>query len=101
MDPVDTSFSALPGLRILDFDSEVVVFNPRSWDAHILNLAADMVLGLLARSPRTQREIEAALFDALSEEERTFASEHAKQVLNDLRSVGLIVEIGEDGLAGY
>jgi len=97
--PVGATFSAIPGVRILDFDSEVVVFNPRSWDAHILNSAAEMVLGLLTHSPRTQHDIEVALFDALAEEERASASAHAERVLNDLRSVGLIVELGQDGLA--
>ena len=92
-------FSVLPDLRIIDFDTEIVVFNPRSWDAHILNPAAEMVLGLLAESPRTRVEIEAALFDALNEEERSSASAHAEQVLNDLRSVGLVVKVDGGTLA--
>jgi len=92
---VEELLSAVPRIRVLSFEDGVVVFSPRSWDAHILNPAAGMVLALVLESPRRPPEIEAFLAEMLNEGEHPHAGEHAERLINDLRTLGLIEEVKE------
>jgi len=83
-------FIVTNGLRILTFDDEAVVFDPLSWDAHLLNSAAIAVLELLQDEPRTEREVTAFLEDALQPKEQPRAAEHARQLLVELATLGLV-----------
>ncbi|MCS7100454.1 MAG: HPr-rel-A system PqqD family peptide chaperone [Burkholderiaceae bacterium] len=82
-----------------DFDDEVVVFEPLSWDAHVLNAAAAAVLEFLQQAPRTELEVAALLSDLLCEEERAAAAEYARQLLSDLSQLSLVRALDGDGLA--
>lgn len=75
----------------LFFDGEWVVFNPASWEVHILNEAASAVYEYLAQAPRSLQEIECLLQDLLVEDERRGAGEHAQRVIRELASLGLVV----------
>lgn len=79
------------GPRFL-FEDEWVVFNPLSWEVHILNAAAAAVYHLLAEAPRSPLEIESLLRELLVETERDRAAEHARRVVADLRSLGLVTD---------
>jgi PqqD family protein of HPr-rel-A system len=89
-------FVASRGLRILDLGDEAVVFDDRSWDAHLLNAAASAVLDLLLQAPHSAREIEDFLREALRPEEQSEASGHARRLLAELASLGLVCRAGED-----
>ena len=79
------------GPRFL-FEDEWVVFNPLSWEVHILNAAASAIYQLLADAPRRLSEIESLLRELLVEAEQEQAAEHAQRVVRDLIALGLVTE---------
>lgn len=91
-------FVATEGIRVLTFDDESVIFNPLSWDAHLLNAAAAVVLEFLDR-PRAVEEIEQLLREALLEEQQADAPAHARQLLQQFEQLGLVQRAREQGLA--
>jgi PqqD family protein of HPr-rel-A system len=94
-------YTAVDGLRIRELDGEAVVFEPVSWDAHLLNPAAVAVLELLIEAPRNEHQVAMFLHEALSPEERSRADEHAHRLLADLQSLGLVTTTeGPEGAAG-
>jgi len=93
-------YAAADGIRVLDFGDESVVFNPLSWDAHLLNAAAAAVLDLLAQGPRSAGELEAFLREALLESERPQAAMHAQRLLQELAQLGLVRQLREEAFAG-
>jgi len=46
---------------VLRFDDETLVFNPATWETHLLNESASLVLGALLEAPRSVDEIVAAV----------------------------------------
>jgi PqqD family protein of HPr-rel-A system len=89
-------YVAIEGIRALDFDDEWVVFNPQSWDAHLLNPAAVVVLELLGSAAQSEQEIEAYLRDVLIEAEKSAAAQHARRLLDELVQLGLAQRIACD-----
>ena len=83
-------YVAVDGIRVLDFGDEWVVFNPLSWDAHLLNPAAASVLELLGSSAQSEQEIEAYLRDVLVDVEQAAAAQHARRLLDELVLLGLV-----------
>jgi PqqD family protein of HPr-rel-A system len=83
-------FAAVEGLQTRHFDDEAVVFDPLSWDAHLLNPAAIAVLELLQLSPRTEADVIAFLAEALQANDQPHAAAHGTRLLHDLQSLGLI-----------
>lgn len=92
-------FAAADGLRVREFDDDAVVFEPVSWEAHLLNPAARAVLEWLLEGARTEDQIIAFLHDALQTEERAQAPAHARRLLGELQSLGLIHPVGDAGEA--
>lgn len=90
-------FAAADGLRVREFDDDAVVFEPVSWEAHLLNPAARAVLALLLERPHTEEEVIAFLRDALQPGERADAPDHARRLLGELQSLGLVEAAGTDG----
>lgn len=74
-------------------DDEAVVFEPLSWDAHVLNPAAHAVLDLLLEGARTEDEVAAFLAEALEPAERAAAHGHARRLLGELQSLRLVVAL--------
>lgn len=95
----DRRYRAADGVRILDFADEFVVFNPLSWDAHLLNAAAAAVLDLLAEAPHTEGGVAAFLREMLLDGERDAAPEHARQLLDELIRLGLVRTVDEERVA--
>jgi len=89
----------MEGIRVLTFDDDAIVFNPISWDAHLLNAAAAVVLEFLGR-PRAIRDIERLLSETLLEEQRAAASNHACRLLQEFEQLGLVQRVKEPSLAG-
>ena len=79
--------------RALRFDDETVVFNPLSWDTHILNAAAAAVFDYIADAPRSPQDIEAFLAEALASDQRDQCAEHAARLVRDLMALGLIEQV--------
>jgi PqqD family protein of HPr-rel-A system len=96
----DVRFVATEGIRVLRFEDESVVFNPISWDAHVLNTAAVAVLDELTQGPRFIGEVELFLSDVLFEAERTEAAAHAQRLLHEFEELGLAHRLKENALAG-
>jgi len=83
-------FAAIRGLRLRHFEDEAVVFDPLSWDAHLLNPAAAAVLEMLLEAPCSEAEVFAFLAEVLQPSEQPEAATHGKRLLDHLRSLGLI-----------
>jgi PqqD family protein of HPr-rel-A system len=87
---LEVRFAAVAGLRVRHLDNEAIVFDPLSWDAHVLNPAALAVLELIQERARSGAEIVSFLCDVLRADEQPRASFHARRLLEELRSLGLI-----------
>lgn len=87
------------GLRVLDFGDDAVVFEPLSWDAHLLNPAAVAVLDLLMQGPHSAGDIEGFLREALRPQEQMEAGTHAGRLLAELLALGLARRLDEGSRA--
>lgn len=81
---------AVDGLLIRHFVDATVVFDPLSWDAHLLNPSAHAVLELLLEAPRSEDEIIEFLEEVLRVEDQPQAAAHGQRLIGELRSLGLI-----------
>jgi PqqD family protein of HPr-rel-A system len=83
---------AFPGdTPVLRFDDEALVFNPWSWETHLLNESAALVLDALLAGPRSREEIVAEVAAA---GEAVLPADFDGQVgalLGHLASLGLVV----------
>jgi PqqD family protein of HPr-rel-A system len=50
-------------LRILKFEDESLVFNPRLWHTHFLNASAGLILECLGEAPASATELAALIVD--------------------------------------
>jgi PqqD family protein of HPr-rel-A system len=89
-------YAAAPGVRMLDFGDEWIVFNPLSWDAHLLNAAAAVVLEQLSAQPQTEAEVADYLRDLLMDAERAHALTSARRLLGELVQLGLVRLVAAD-----
>ena len=94
------SFELAAGVRFFRLDDDAIVFNPFSWETHLLNPAAALVLDLAAVEPCTEAGIQDVLEEVLTEDERPRAGEHAKRLLEELVSMRLLVERSLETHAG-
>lgn len=93
---MEDRFAALDALLLREFEDGVVVFDPLSWDAHLLNPAAASVLEMCMRSPASPLEIASFLADALNDQDRVDAHVHAMRLLRDLSELGLVNAVRTD-----
>lgn len=79
---------------LLRFDDEALVFNPASWETHLLNASAALVLDALVAGPRSVEEIVgavAAQVDARGEAAVPAGfAEQVSELLGQLASLGLV-----------
>ncbi len=81
------------GIRIRRFDDEALVFNPLTWETHLLNDVATRVLDAVAEEPRTEAGVVAELYgDDAAESARV----QIARFLAELEALALIERIGED-----
>ena len=90
--PGPSSFALAAGLRVVALDDDAVVFNPFSWETHVLNPAAALVLDLVSAHPCTFSDVCGVLAEMLNDEEQPRAAEHAQRLLAALVGLRLIVE---------
>jgi PqqD family protein of HPr-rel-A system len=84
------------GIRIRRFGDEALVFNPLSWETHLLNGVAMRVLDALAAGPKGETELVAELFggDPRAGEPRSMRDEIAS-FLGELDGLGLAERLRE------
>ncbi len=92
-------YAAVPGIRTLDFGEEWLILNPLSWDAHLLNAAAAIVLELLGAEPQTEADVADYLRDVLVDAEQAEAPAHARRLIDELVQLGLVRPLPAD--AGF
>jgi len=80
----------LPRTRVHRFGDEGLVFNPLSWETHLVSDPALRVVEVLASGPR--REVDLALELAAEDDEPDVASvrNRLKPLLDELRNLGLV-----------
>ncbi len=84
------TFALTGPLRSVELDDGSAVFNPGSWDTHLLNSAATAVLQFIEEAPRAEGEVVALLEELLEADSRSEAASHASAVLDELRRLGLV-----------
>jgi PqqD family protein of HPr-rel-A system len=84
------------GIRIRRFGDEALVFNPLSWETHLLNGVAMRVLDALAAGPKDETELVAEIFepDPRAGEPRSTRDEIAR-FLDELDGLGLAERVRE------
>jgi PqqD family protein of HPr-rel-A system len=82
-----------PGMRIERFADEALVFNPLTWETHLLNSVAADVLDALSEHPRTEADLAAAVG---GREELEATRDRIAGFLRDLEALGLIERVGEN-----
>jgi PqqD family protein of HPr-rel-A system len=85
-------YAVAPGVRLCILDDEAIVFNPFSWETHLLNCAAALALDMASSGPCTEATIHALLAEVLDEQERPRAAEHARELVQQLLALRLLVE---------
>lgn len=96
----ESRFEAAAGVRVVTLDDDAIVFNPFSWETHLLNPAAALVLDVVATSPCTETGVCAVLLELLDEQERPRALHHARRLLRELVELRLLNERAVDSDAG-
>lgn len=86
------AFAVSLGVVVRTFDDDAIVFNPFSWETHLFNPAAALVLDLAVAGVCTERSVCDALAEVLDEAERPRAPEHARNLLSELVSLRVLVE---------
>jgi len=88
-------FTRHPDIRVVRFDAEAVVFNPLSWETHLLNETAAHVVGYLRRRPQSAAELAAALVQDLDPESAAEAyTDQIEALLEELEALGLVMRAG-------
>jgi PqqD family protein of HPr-rel-A system len=87
-----------PELRVVRYGAEAVVFNPLSWETHLLNESAAHVVETLRRGPQGAWELAAALAEDLDPEAapETYADQVAA-LMEELEGLGLAVRAPAEG----
>jgi len=81
------------GLKVARFDREALVFNPVSWQTHLLNDSAVRVLEALRSGPRSLDELVAAIYgDAQAADGGTEERQIGAALLAELEALGLVAE---------
>lgn len=77
------------GLKLFTFDDEVAAFNPVTWDTHLLDASAVLVLRILEQGPATSAAIERELSSNRAADGAD-AGRLAHALIEQLSSAGLI-----------
>ena len=85
-------FAVATDVRVCVLDDEAIVFSPFSWETHLLNPAAALVLEIAASGPCTEAGIRDVLAEILGEQDRPRAAEYARSLLRELVDLRLLVE---------
>ncbi len=76
------------GLRVARFDSEAVVFNPVSWQTHLLNDTAVRALEALMSGPQSLADVVTAVLGDVTHPDHRV--EMIQSLLAELEALGLV-----------
>lgn len=93
-------YAIAPDVRLSMLDDEAIIFNPFSWETHLLNCAAALALDMAASGSCTEAGVGELLAEVLDEQERPRAAEHAQELLQQLLALRLLVEQPSESDAG-
>jgi len=93
--PARWRFTSHPDVRVVRFGNEAVVFNPLSWETHLLNETAAHVVEALRRGPHDADALAADLTAALDPEvsPETYVAQ-IEGLLEELEGFGLAERSG-------
>mgnify|MGYP002783608664 CR=1 FL=1 len=94
-DGTEDHYVARADLRWRELGDDLLVFHPVSWDVHLLNAAAGMVLEACSRAPQSSPSMAQLLVDWLADDLRADADGLARSLLVDLSELGLIVPVSQ------
>jgi PqqD family protein of HPr-rel-A system len=77
-------------IAVLRFDDEALVFNPATWETHLLNESASLVLGTLLEGPRSVDDIVATVTRVSDAAVPDGFPEQVVDLLGQLESLGLV-----------
>ena len=80
----------LPQTQVRRFGDEGLVFNPLSWETHLIRDPALRVVEVLASGPRREAELAAALASEDEEPDVAGVRDRLRPVLDELRGLGLV-----------
>ena len=73
------------------YEDEAVVFNPHTWQTHVLNHAAALVLDLLCAQPHGLQSLHAALAQSLHPEDmQALNKDNLAELIAELEGLHLI-----------
>ena len=82
--------------RVRQFGDEALVFNPLSWETHLVNDSVTRVIGALARGHQSEHELGAALAgEEGGDVDAEDAGSELRSVLEQLESLGLVSRVPE------
>lgn len=76
--------------RSVVLDGETVLFNPASWETHVLNPAAAAALEYVAEGPKARSDVAQFFSEVLAPDLAADAAEHADRVLDELCRLSLV-----------
>lgn len=91
-------YAAVPGLRLRQLDDGLLVFQPLSWEVHILNPAAEELLEACVQQPRSIEDLTRLLAGIV---EHTDSEEFASQcetLVEELVSLELLFALAADAV---
>jgi PqqD family protein of HPr-rel-A system len=83
------------GVRIRRFDDEAMVFNPLTWETHLLNGVAMSVLDALVSGPRSEAELVGEIWGDGGNLGPGSGRDDAERFLHELDALGLVERVGE------
>jgi PqqD family protein of HPr-rel-A system len=92
---IEEHYVARADLRWRELGDDLLVFHPVSWDVHLLNTAAGMVLEACTKAPQSLPSMTSLLVDWLADEIRADADGLARSLLVDLSELGLIIPVSQ------
>jgi len=95
-------FTDAPNVKVQWFDGEAVLFNPISWDTHLLNVAAGLIVEqLLTRARRTDEIAHALLAEGVElDPDAGSMYQQIASLLDQLHRLGLVVGEAAEQEAG-
>lgn len=85
-----SAYAATSGLRLREFGDGVLVFQPVSWEVHILNPAAAAVLQACQDGPRSAESVAELLGQLIDESDVKALRLQSADLLVELEQLGLL-----------
>lgn len=82
-----------PAIRTIPLDDELVVFNPVSWETHLLNPAGAQLFEALLEGTLSLRELRVELEALRSGQDEPIREEQIEALLAELEDLGLVMRV--------